>query len=228
MMACSPADASSIAHLRRAAGDVRDTWPSILSVLESAAAVVNASRPGFFADLDILEIGNGGLTPTEERAVFALWCAVKSPLLLGNDLGKMGASTLETVGNSALLAVNQDALGIAATRVSTADNGVQVWAGALQQASTSGSGPRDGGGGVAGNHVVVVFNPTNATASVTVEWSTVNACAIGAQCVWDVHDLWRNNVSAAVANQFSVVVETHAAVALRLESGAVYYKLPPM
>ena len=34
---CSPSDASSIANLRRAAGDVHDNWDSILRVLEKAA-----------------------------------------------------------------------------------------------------------------------------------------------------------------------------------------------
>ena len=57
------------------------------------------------------EIGNGRLTPDEERTEMALWCAIKSPLLLGNDLTNMSAGTLATVGNAALLAVNQDTLG---------------------------------------------------------------------------------------------------------------------
>jgi hypothetical protein len=52
------------------AGDVKDNWPAIMRVIEYAAPVVHMSAPGFFGDLDILEIGNGGLTVVEERAVY--------------------------------------------------------------------------------------------------------------------------------------------------------------
>ena len=38
-------------------------------------------------------------------------CALKSPLLLGNNLTSMNASTLATVGNTALIRVNQVAAG---------------------------------------------------------------------------------------------------------------------
>jgi hypothetical protein len=34
--------------------------------------------------MDIMEIGNGGLTAVEEKTVMTMWCAIKSPLLLGN------------------------------------------------------------------------------------------------------------------------------------------------
>ena len=56
--------------------------------------VVQYSRPGYFADLDILEIGNGGLSHTEEQSVFSLWCALKSPLLLGNNISSISPQTL--------------------------------------------------------------------------------------------------------------------------------------
>ena len=99
---CSPPDASGFSNLRRAAGDAKDNFDSMLRILEYAAPVVQYSRPGCtslcdqrqvfvspegvgqnltqlsraadFADLDILEIGNGGLTAVEERSVFTLWC----------------------------------------------------------------------------------------------------------------------------------------------------------
>eukprot|EP00035_Acanthoeca_spectabilis_P011041 m.194504 g.194504 ORF g.194504 m.194504 type:complete len:414 (+) comp15210_c0_seq2:1375-2616(+) len=210
---CSPPDASSIAHLRRAAGDVRDNWPSIIRVLGDASLVVNASRPGFFADLDILEIGNGGLTPTEERAVFSLWCAVKSPILLGNNLAKMNATTLATVGNTELLAVNQDALGISARLVSNESDGAQIWAGPLGQAR---GGPVDGA--PVDEHVVIAFNPTSSTLLVSVDWTTAKACSSGAHCTWDVRDLWTGNLTKAVTDRLVVTVESHGAAAFRLEN----------
>ena len=41
---------------------------------------------GGFNDPDMLQIGNGGLRLCEERSHFALWAALKSPLLVGADL----------------------------------------------------------------------------------------------------------------------------------------------
>ena len=34
----------------------------------------------------ILCLGKGGMTDTEYRTMFALWCLVKAPLMLGTDL----------------------------------------------------------------------------------------------------------------------------------------------
>merc|ERR1712013_734675 len=53
---------------------------------------------------DGLFVGKGGMSDTEYRTMFALWCLVKSPLMLGTDL--------TTITNERLLAINQDKLGI--------------------------------------------------------------------------------------------------------------------
>ncbi len=44
------------------------------------------TRPGFWNDLDMLEVGNGDLSHNENVAHMILWCAFKSPLILGNDV----------------------------------------------------------------------------------------------------------------------------------------------
>ena len=38
---------------------------------------------------DALFVGKGGMTITEYKTMFALWCIVKSPLMLGSDLRNM-------------------------------------------------------------------------------------------------------------------------------------------
>ncbi len=38
---------------------------------------------------DALFTGNGGMSDEEYRTMFSLWCAVKSPLMLGTDLRDM-------------------------------------------------------------------------------------------------------------------------------------------
>ena len=59
----------------------------------------------------MLEVGNGGMTTLEYRTHFALWCIVKAPLILGNDLTNMSSDILNIISNKALIAVNQDSLG---------------------------------------------------------------------------------------------------------------------
>jgi len=44
--------------------------------------------PGSWNDPDMLQVGNGGMTVNEYQAHFALWCALKAPLLIGCDLSK--------------------------------------------------------------------------------------------------------------------------------------------
>ena len=192
---CSPSNSSAVANLRRVAGDAQDTWGSMLKILDYAASVANLSKPGFFGDMDILEIGNGGLSEDEERSVMALWCAAKSPLLLGNDITNMSASTLATVGNDALLAVNQDALGIAARRFQNSSR-MQLWGGAL-----------DGD-----EYVIVALNAADVAANVAFTWADAGAPA----AAWDATDMWGSNTTAGVALGWSAWLPPHASVALRL------------
>ena len=37
----------------------------------------------------MLEVGNKGLTDTESRSHFTLWCMLAAPLMAGNDVRKM-------------------------------------------------------------------------------------------------------------------------------------------
>jgi alpha-galactosidase len=197
---CSPADAGTIANLRRCAGDARDSWSSVMEIVEEAAQVVQFTRPGFFADMDILEIGNGGLTVVEEQTEMTLWCALKSPLLLGNDLTNMSASTLEIVGNTALLAVNQDPLAKAALRVSNTSRS-QVWAGPLAHNES----------------VLVLFNSGDRPQQVASTWQMLEASAprchdLSALDLWDGSTTEYSMASAAPSAQ----LQPHATKALRL------------
>lgn len=60
------------------------------------------------ADPDMLEVGNPPLTYEENRSHFALWAAMKSPLLMGTDLARITPPILAILKNKYLLAFNQD------------------------------------------------------------------------------------------------------------------------
>ena len=46
----------------------------------------------------------------EQRSHFALWCLMKSPLIIGTDVRKLAPDALRILLNNRLIAVNQDAL----------------------------------------------------------------------------------------------------------------------
>jgi len=98
--------------------------------LLSAAAVVA-----------VLEVGNGALTLAEQRSHFALWAAMKSPLIIGSDVRALAAESLAILKTKALIEVNQDDLGIQATlRAATgALNGAHSKSGGLSSRDRAGT-----------------------------------------------------------------------------------------
>ena len=59
------------------------------------------------------QVGNGALTLNEQRSHFALWALLKAPLMVGADLRKLSREALAMLTNPEVIAVNQDALGVA-------------------------------------------------------------------------------------------------------------------
>ena len=53
--------------------------------------------PGHWNDPDMLEVGNGGMGDTEDRAPFSFWATLAAPLMAGNDLSNMSAATREVL-----------------------------------------------------------------------------------------------------------------------------------
>jgi alpha-galactosidase len=74
----------------------------------------------------MLEVGNGGLTPAENRAHFSMWCMLAAPLISGNDLRKMSKETAGVLTNRDVIAVDQDSLGLQAFQYAVRDS-VEIW-----------------------------------------------------------------------------------------------------
>ena len=82
--------------------------------------------------LDMLEVGNGGMTDTEYKSHFSLWCLVKAPLIIGTNIMNMTSSTYTILTNSEAIAVNQDPLGVQGKLLaSNIDLRHEVWGGPL-------------------------------------------------------------------------------------------------
>jgi len=63
---------------------------------------------GYWNDPDMMVTGNQGLTLEEQKAHFALWCIMSSPLILGNDPRNMSPEEKEIILNKVAISVNQD------------------------------------------------------------------------------------------------------------------------
>jgi alpha-galactosidase len=103
-----------------------DMWRSVVTVAAAEARLGAYSRPGAWNDPDVLPLGWGGLTPTEERTTFSLWSVMAAPLLAGADVRRLSARTREAYVNSEVIAVDQDPVGIPGSRVAST-NGLDVW-----------------------------------------------------------------------------------------------------
>lgn len=114
--------AKDIAHSWRTTGDiwlsfdqVQDlgTWKawSVMHILDMNADLRRYAGPGHWNDPDMLEVGNG-LTQSEDRAHFTMWCMLSAPLILGNDIRTVSDQTLDIILNRRVIAIDQDPLGV--------------------------------------------------------------------------------------------------------------------
>jgi alpha-galactosidase len=84
---------------------------SVMAIAEQNNACASFAGKGYWNDPDMLVTGNQGLTQEEQKAHFALWCVMSSPLMLGNDPRVMTPEEKEIVLNRECIAVNQDPTG---------------------------------------------------------------------------------------------------------------------
>ena len=110
--------------VRRVGHDINAYWLSILSLVDLGSGLWSYARPGFFNDLEMMELGNGDFVAEDgpeglamARAHMTMWAAMKSPLVLSTDLGEMGSETRQVATNNLAIKVNQDWLGAKVKRI---------------------------------------------------------------------------------------------------------------
>ncbi|PWI71730.1 glycoside hydrolase family 27 protein [Purpureocillium lilacinum] len=91
----------------RMSGDISADWDSVTHIINLNSFYLNSVDFWGHNDADMLEVGNN-LSDAEARSHFALWAAMKSPLLIGTDLDKLSQSNIDILKNKHLLAFNQD------------------------------------------------------------------------------------------------------------------------
>jgi alpha-galactosidase len=146
----------------------------------------------------MLEVGNGDWSLEEQKAHFALWCLMKAPLLLGNDLRNMTMDVWNIISNTELIAWNQDPLGKQGYRRSGEASGLEVWAGDL----------------IHGKVALILLNRSDQEHTITAQWKDDLGLAddqtMLARAVWQHQDIGIHQQS------FTALVPSHGVVAIEL------------
>lgn len=181
-------------NLWRTTGDISDNYARMTAIGFSQAGLGKYAAPGHWNDPDMLEVGNGHMTPDEYRTHMSLWAMLAAPLLAGNDLSKMDATTKSILMNKDVIAVDQDSLGKQGDRVS-AIGPFEVWMKPLAN----------------GDRAVALFNRQGYPYPIKTVFKN-----LGMPDSVRAHNLWTHQDLGTLHGSYTAVVPEHGVVMLRL------------
>ena len=167
--------APRIGRMWRVDHDIRDSYSGVVGSFLRDVPLSKEARPGAWNDPDMLEVGNGGLSASEEKTQFSLWAELAAPLIAGNDLSSMSEQTRAVLTNASVISVDQDRLGKQGHAVSSVSG---HWVLAKELAN--------------GNEAVVLFNQSGQPARIT---TTAVAVGLGKAASYTLRDLWTGDVT---------------------------------
>jgi len=135
--------------------DIADSWDSVMNIVDwfgndkwNFSAV---QGPGNFNDPDMIIVGNRGLSQSQAEVQMAMWAIMGAPLYLSADLRNVTAEAKALMQHKAVIAINQDPLGLMGSRL-WASGKVGLWYRQL----------------AGGNWAMAVLNENDAGAGITV------------------------------------------------------------
>ena len=175
---------------------------SILNIMNKMSRIVSKSQTGAFNDMDMLEVGNGGMTDDEYKVHMSMWALESSPLIIGTDIRSLSPSALSIYSNPAVLAVNQDP---------TANAGTRIWRHQVPDVDEYGQGEISLWTRTMNNtdQIVALVNAGNSSREMNASLADIftdsgAARAKQAMMNYDVYDLWAyrmdNDTAAMVLN----------------------------
>jgi len=199
--------AKNTGNLWRTTGDIFDSfsvkdpkhdWAHTLTeIVDLNEPLWPFAGPGHWNDADMLEVGNGGMSPVEYRSHFSLWAMMASPLMAGNDIAHMDETTRSILLNKEVIAVDQDPLGIQGHRVSK-DGTSEVWVKPLAN----------------GARALVLFNRGEAPATIG---ATSDELGWPAGVRAKVRDLWAHRDVGRWTGSIDATVEPHGVAMFTIE-----------
>src|SRR5437588_4609200 len=208
--------AKDVENLWRTTGDIYNcldcikdhgTWKQlgVMAILDLQKPLRQYAGPGHWNDPDMMEVGNG-MSVSEDRAHFSMWCLLAAPLIAGNDLRNMSRETKEILTNREVIAINQDPLGVEGFQYS-AKNNVEVWFKPLQN----------------GDWAMVVLNRNATAQKFSFDWKNEKVAdslskreARFDTTTYSLRDLWAKRDLGTTARVLSAEVPPHDVLMLRL------------
>jgi alpha-galactosidase len=161
-------------------------------ILDEVSEIGSYSGPGHWNDLDMLEVGNGGMTTEEYRVHFSMWAMLSAPLIAGNDIMNMPADTREILLNKDVIAIDQDRLGIPARSVKK-ESDTEVWSKQLAD----------------GSRAVALVNRGTTPKTISVSWQDLG---YPSTLPASVRDLWATQDKGKNTGSYSAQVQGHGIV----------------
>jgi len=173
-------------------------WGSVLGNYGYNRWIGRYAKPGNWNDPDFLIAGDPGLTADESRSQVALWAMQAAPMILSSKVGSLSPAGLTALGNTDLIAVDQDTLGKQAGVVSS-NGSTEILARPLAN----------------GDRAVAVLNRTGSAQTLTIPLATVglNGCTAAAK------DLWTGSTTSGVTS-LTATVPSHGTAIWRLTPSA--------
>ncbi|THC89257.1 hypothetical protein EYZ11_011290 [Aspergillus tanneri] len=163
------------------------TWSRIAEIANENTFLLNDVDFWGHPDPDMLEIGNGNLTMAENRAHFALWAAMKSPLIIG---------TADTV------------VGSPATPYKWGYN--PDWTFDPLHPAEYWAGNSSSVGDTVGGTLVLMLNSEDQTSVRRTTWREIPLLEVQHEEVaFEVVDIWTGENLGCVKNGYSVELEAH-------------------
>ena len=191
-------------NLWRTTGDITDSWQSMSTIGFGHTERSPFAGPGHWNDPDMLVVGKLGwgpsvrpthLTPNEQITHISLWSMLAAPLLIGCDLKQIDQFTLDLLCNTEVIEIDQDPLGIAATRKSKVGD-LEVWERPLFDGSVA----------------IAFFNRGKVEASIGATWSQ-----LGLEGAQAIRDLWTQRDLGIVSGRLVAEVPGHGTVLLKVK-----------
>jgi alpha-galactosidase len=128
--------AKDTGHLWRTTGDICNKWEgsisygswsawSAMTILDMQDGLREYAGPGHWNDPDMMEVGNG-MSVSEDRAHFSMWCMIAAPLIAGTNIQKASDETIAILTNEEAISIDQDKLGIQGFKFSKKDS-LEIW-----------------------------------------------------------------------------------------------------
>jgi alpha-galactosidase len=187
--------AAPVANVWRTTPDIGANYASMVAHFIQDVRDYHYAGRGGWNDPDMLEVGNGAMTPTDSRTQLSLWAEMSAPLIAGNNLTTMSSVTRGILTNRAVIAVDQDPL---------ARQGYPVARGRGHWVLTK---PLANG-----DRAVVLFNQTNTRVTIS---TTTNRVGMQPAAAYTLRNLWTGALTETAA-VITATVPAHGVVMYRV------------